>query len=143
MNHKMLIIITLILSFLGFLDASYLTIVHYKNVVPPCSLAHGCETVLFSKYATIGPIPIALIGVGFYLTLLILLGLFLQAKKKMYLNFAFIISAISIVVSIILIYLQAMVLHAFCQYCLASEAINFLIFIALAWIFLRTKQTLA
>src|SRR5690348_14780226 len=65
----------IILSFLGFLDAAYLTILHYKNVIPPCSIAHGCETVLTSQYATLGPIPIALLGVFFYLVVLGLLGM--------------------------------------------------------------------
>ena len=126
-----MVITSLILAFLGFLDATYLTIIHYKNIVPPCSIAHGCETVLFSKYATIFGIPIALLGVVFYLTMLILLGLFLQTKKKLFLSLALIFSSISIIVSIILVYLQAEVLHAFCQYCLTSEGINFLIFLSI------------
>lgn len=123
-----LLITTLIFSFLGFLDATYLTILHYKNVIPPCSLAHGCEIVLTSKYAMLGPLPIALLGTFYYITLLVLIAIFLQTKKKLFFYSAFTISCISIFVSIFLVYLQAGVLHAFCQYCLTSEGINGVIF---------------
>ena len=71
-----------VLAFLGFLDAVYLTVLHYKNAIPPCTIAHGCETVLTSSYATIFGIPIALIGAGFYLTVLILLGIFLTYSSS-------------------------------------------------------------
>lgn len=149
MTMKKLIFIPLILAFLGFLDATYLTIIHYKNIVPPCSIAHGCETVLLSKFATIGPIPIALIGSLFYLTIMVLLGIYLQLggsyssseqsesrssninssrQARTILNLIFLLSLISIVISFVLVYIQAGILHAFCQYCLTSEGINVLLF---------------
>src|SRR5260221_14036881 len=115
----------IILSFLGFLDAAYLTIIHYKNVIPPCSIAHGCETVLTSQYATIGPVPIALLGVFFYLSVLSLLGILSQGlKPKLITKLLLGITGLGVLIALGLIYLQAFVLHAYCQYCLASEAID-------------------
>src|SRR5579872_6247498 len=70
-----------ILGFLGFLDATYLTILHYKNTIPPCTL-HGCEVVLSSVFATIGGVPIALIGAGYYLVVLGLVGIVLTCKSE-------------------------------------------------------------
>lgn len=71
-----------ILALLGFVDATYLTILYYQNVIPPCSIAHGCETVLTSKYATIFfGIPTALLGAIYYLTIFISTLLFTQTKK--------------------------------------------------------------
>lgn len=122
--------LALVFGFLGFLDATYLTIVHYKNIAPPCSIAHGCETVLTSQYASVFGIPIALIGAGFYLTVLVLLGLYMQNKtSQRVLSLLMVISIGSLIISAILVYLQAEVLHAFCQYCLTSEGINVLLFI--------------
>jgi len=48
---------TLALSFVGFLDASYLTAKHYLNFEIPCSILNGCEQVLTSQYATLFGVP--------------------------------------------------------------------------------------
>lgn len=117
-------VITLILSFLGFLDATYLTILHYKNIIPPCSLAHGCDIVLTSKYATFFGIPIALLGVLYYTAIIGLLTHFLQNKNKITLKLLLCLSTSGFIVSVILVAIQAFILHAFCQYCLGVEGIN-------------------
>ncbi|MDE2024996.1 MAG: vitamin K epoxide reductase family protein [Patescibacteria group bacterium] len=128
MTSKISFFASVTFAFLGFLDATYLTIIHYKNLIPPCSIAHGCETVLTSRYATIGPVPIALIGVFFYLSVLILLFLFLQTKKRRIINLTFFLSVSCIAVAAVLVYLQAFVLHAYCQYCLVSEGLDVALF---------------
>lgn len=112
----------LLLSLAGFFDSSYLTILHYKNVIPPCTIAKGCETVLTSQFSTLFGIPIALIGSFFFLTLIILLLL-------CRLNYFKLLALLGILVSVILFSIQAFVLHAFCQYCLLSEAIILAIFV--------------
>lgn len=124
----------LILAFLGFLDATYLTILHYKAVVPPCTIAKGCEVVLTSKYATILGIPIALLGSLFYVAIIALTFLALQTKKFVFLQLLILITSTGIIVSGVLVYLQAFVLHAYCQYCLTSEFINFLLFDCSWWL---------
>jgi uncharacterized membrane protein len=132
---------------------------HFKHIIPPCSLAHGCETVLTSQYATIGPIPIALIGSAYYVILMTILSVSLQnrreliiknqvsrseKKQKTSLNFEFIIhnsktkisvknilltlTTLALFTSILLVGIQAFVLHAFCQYCLGVEGINLILF---------------
>ena len=122
-------VLTIFLAFLGFLDATYLTILHYKNIIPPCSLAHGCETVLTSKYAQIGPVPLALIGVFYFVFLIILLIGFWEMKNKIVFKLLVLFTTSSLIISFILVALQAFIIHAFCQYCLGVEAINTLIFI--------------
>lgn len=115
-------IILLILSIAGFFDSTYLTILHYKHVIPPCTIALGCETVLTSQFSTIFGIPIALFGSLFFLSLIILLLLgFLRYFK--------ILILLGLLVSVNLFFIQAFVLHAFCQYCLLSEVIILAIFI--------------
>ena len=111
----------LVLSLAGFFDSVYLTILHYKHIIPPCTIALGCETVLTSRFSTILGIPIALVGALFFLVLifLLLLGFFKYFKLL-------ILSGVG--VSIVLFCIQAFVLHAFCQYCLLSEVIILTIF---------------
>ena len=116
-------IILLILSFLGFLDSAYLTILHYQNSLPPCSVTSGCEEVLASAYSTLGPMPIALFGVIFYLAVIVLCLFLTTNYKKIYLKILYLFIFVGFVVSVILFGVQAFILHSFCQYCVLSEVI--------------------
>ncbi len=118
-------IFLLILSIAGFFDASYLTILHYKNIIPPCTIAKGCETVLTSQFSTILGIPIALFGGLFFLALIFLILL----DQKRFFRYFKILVLLGVLVSINLFFIQAFVLNAFCQYCLLVEAIILAIFI--------------
>lgn len=122
LKENKLIIYSAIISFLGFLDSAYLTILHYKNAIPPCSVTNGCETVLTSKYAMVGPLPVSLLGAFFYLAVIILCILILTNYKKTILDTFYFLALSGFLVSVVLIYIQAEILHAFCQYCLISEA---------------------
>ena len=115
-------LLLLALSIAGFFDSAYLTILHYKNIIPPCVIAKGCETVLTSQFSTILGIPIALVGSLFFLTLifLLLLGFF---------NYFKLLVLAGVIVSVILFCIQAFVLKAFCQYCILSEIVILAIFI--------------
>ena len=115
---------SLILGFLGFLDATYLTILHYKNILPPCHLTSNCETVLTSQYAQIGPIPVALLGTLFYLAVMAVCILLLTNYKKIFLNSYYLLIGSGFVVSLVLIYIQAYLLHAYCQYCILAEIVS-------------------
>lgn len=65
-----LLIASLILSLLGIGVAGYLTIVHYFSLTPVC--AGGCEIVQTSDQSMLAGIPVALLGLLSYITLLIL-----------------------------------------------------------------------
>src|SRR3989344_2796051 len=79
----------LLLSLAGFFDSAYLTILHYKNVIPPCAIAKGCETVLTSRFSVFFGIPIALIGSLFFLALIFLLLLGFSKYFKLLISFIF------------------------------------------------------
>ena len=51
-----------VLSLIGLADSVYLTVEHLVGENAGCVVARGCAEVLGSKYASIGPLPIALIG---------------------------------------------------------------------------------
>ena len=115
------IVYAAIVAFLGFLDTTYLTILHFKNVAPPCTIA-GCEVVLTSKYSVIYGVPLALLGSLFYLSVIIICLLILTNYKEKFLQAFYLLAGIGLVVSLVLIGIQAFDLKAFCQYCLLSAA---------------------
>jgi uncharacterized membrane protein len=126
-KHK-LILYSAVLAFFGFLDAAYLTVLHYKNIIPPCSL-HGCEKVLNSAYSMVGPIPVALLGVIFYLTVIAICLLILIEGMKQLLQFFHFVAAVGFLVSLVLFFIQFYLIKSFCQYCLLSEIISVGIFV--------------
>ncbi len=130
----------LVFSLLGFFDLSFLTIQHYKGVIPPCTL-HGCDIVLTSQYSAVAGIPIALIGACYYLINLVGMVLFIQIKNKKLLSGLFSLNVAGLFVAAVLVYLQAFVIHAFCQYCLFGELMIFLIFDSLWWMYNNSSKT--
>lgn len=114
----------LVLSAAGFLDATYLTVEHYRSAVPPCGLAGGCETVLTSDYSTIGGAPIALFGAFYYLAVFLLAFGYFDSRRLVWLRLASWLSVLGFGMSLVLVYLQFFVLRALCQYCLLSAGIS-------------------
>lgn len=118
------ILYSLVLGFLGFLVVTYLTVLHFKHIIPSCTVTGNCEKVLTSQFASIGPVPLALLGSLFYFAVIILCILIITDYKKVFVDLFYVVSAIGFLVSMVLIYIQAFILHAFCQYCLTSEVIS-------------------
>lgn len=131
----------LLIAFIGFADAAYLTAKHYAGAIPPCSLVSGCETVLTSPYATIvWNIPIALVGAVYYLLLFIASMLYLDTKKIAVIKTSAYFTAIGFVTSVILVSLQIFVIHALCLYCIASAVTSTLLFVLGVVILRKLKQ---
>lgn len=118
----------LILALIGFADATFLTVEHFMNKVPPCTIS-GCETVLTSQYSYILGIPVALLGSIYYLSLLVLCFAYLDSKKDVFIRSAFAITFFGIAFSIYFVLVQALIIHAYCQYCLVSAFISTILFI--------------
>jgi len=130
-NKKYIFWLLVFFSFAGFLSATYLTIEYYLGKAPECSLFEGCDVVAKSKYSQVGPIPLALLGVGYFLSLLFLFLAFLDAKKEIFLKLAFVLSCVGVLVATVLIWLQFAVIGAFCVYCLVSDISSIIIFLLL------------
>jgi uncharacterized membrane protein len=118
-----------ILGAIGFVDATYLTVKHFLGTPVACSLLHGCETVLTSKYASVFGIPTALLGSFYYLTILILAVLYLDSRKQMFLKLLAYLTPIGFIASLCFVYLQIFVIKAICLYCMTSAATSTLLFI--------------
>ncbi len=109
-----------LVAFLGFLDATYLTAEHYLGLSIPCFTGVGCDVVTHTAYASIGPIPISLLGalysLGFFLASLFLIGRY-DPRLSRQLSYA---SWAGFGVSLVLVSLQLFVIHAICVYCMGS-----------------------
>lgn len=118
----------LVASLAGFLDATYLAAQHYLGTVPNCSIFSGCEEVLTSAYATVGGVPIALLGAGYYLTIFLIIVLYLESRDLRYLKPAALLTIIGFLTSLGLLYLQFFVLSSLCLYCLISATVSTILF---------------
>ena len=126
---KTLIIIFLAASFIGFLDAAYLTIQHYLGVVPPCAITGGCATVLTSAYQKIFGIQVALLGAIYYLALFLLTIAYLTSGRKALILLAALATPIGFIASLWFVCLQLFVIKAICFYCMISALTSTTLFV--------------
>ena len=116
-------LIAALVSLAGLADAIYLTVQHLTGASLRCTIISGCSEVLSSAYAQVGPFPLASIGAVAYF---IVFSLAILAAF----GYRVAIPALKILVTLMflttlwLLYLQAFVIHHFCQYCLLSAAVT-------------------
>src|SRR3954447_24851403 len=71
MGARTLRIAMVVLTVLGIALASYLTYIHYAGIKPLCGTnGGGCEIVQTSVYSKLAGVPVALIGLIGYITIL-------------------------------------------------------------------------
>lgn len=125
--------IVLLLSILGAGIAAYLTYTHFDESALVCAVG-DCGTVQTSKYATIGPAPIAILGLGMYIALALLAfsrmrgGLGVSFRQATVTSWA--ITLAGFAYALYLTYLEIWVIKAICQWCVASAIVTGLILIA-------------
>jgi uncharacterized membrane protein len=124
-----LAVITAVTALVGLADTIYLTLSHYGGEVS-CSIVEGCNLVLASSWATIFGVPTAIIGVGYYFLILLLLGLFLRYCWEAFLLAVVAVTIVGFIFSLGFLYLQIFVIAALCEYCLLSLATTTVILIA-------------
>lgn len=121
-----------VVALVGLADSVYLSVKHFTAEPVPCSLVEGCEKVLTSPYAEVAGVPIAAAGAAAYFVAFALAVLAAYGDERMWKIFGG-LATLMAGFSLWLIYLQAFVIGAFCQFCLISAATSltlFLIFIA-------------
>jgi uncharacterized membrane protein len=127
--RKVALPLIILLAFVGFLDATYLTAEHYAGRVPPCSVLSGCETVTTSEYATFLGVPISLFGAGYFLAIVLLAVALMQTHRRTVLYAGAALAGGGFVAALVLFYLQLFVLEAICLYCALSDSISIILFI--------------
>ena len=118
-----------IISFIGFLDAGYLAVEHYRGEIVPCAVLKGCEEVTTSKYATIFAVPVALYGAIYYLFIFLASVYYLDRKDRVILRFLSIFPVFGLVASVWFVYLQIFEIKAVCLYCMGSAVSSALLFL--------------
>lgn len=122
-----------LLSSVGFFVALYLW-AHNAGLTGPIVCGIGdCATVQSSEYASVGPIPVSAIGVAGYLVLIVLALAGLQPGRRdssLIGGLMLAGSAGGVVFSAYLTYLEAVVIRAWCQYCVVSAIVITMVFLA-------------
>lgn len=152
---KTLYAVAAIVSLAGLADAIYLTVQHITGQSVRCMVISGCSEVLSSPYATLGgyldaaerlvPVirvlsssypsvrgyPLALFGAIAYFTVFSL-AVLAAFRYPLVVPLLRLIVAVMFCMTLVLIYLQAFVIHHFCQFCLLSAAVTITLTIIVA-----------
>ena len=128
---KRLTQITIALAILGLLVSIYMTIYKVTANDNMCLGSGDCSTVNASRYSEVNGIPVALIGVLGYVSIIGIHWLerrndFFEQNGSM---IFFGISLIGFFFTLWLIYVEIALIKALCPFCLASQATMTIIFI--------------
>ena len=128
------------LDVVGLLIASYLSSVELAGGVPVCGVATGCETVATSKYAWVGPFPVAVYGIVLSLVLLSLAVAWIRTNNPTLLDLHYGLSLIGVIFELYFVAVQLLILKTLCIWC-ASYGLSLIarFFVALA-IWLRAGR---
>jgi uncharacterized membrane protein len=122
----------IVLGFLGIIISVYLTLKAHDPASVACSIGGSCEKVLSSKYAWLVGLPISAYGIFWYLAALILVYLTFIQQDGIPSYYTKTWSAVGLLFSLGLLYVEAFIIHAYCTWCMASLVVVALIFI-LIW----------
>ncbi len=114
----------IIIGLIGLMDSSYLTYAHYKahpiNCFTEVKQINSCQLVADSIYSTVLGVPVSLIGMFFYL---VVIGIGVISQKNDFtflLNLLLPFSALAVLFSLRLTYLQVYIIGYICYYCILS-----------------------
>lgn len=132
-------LVAALVSLVGLGDAIYLTVQDLTGQTLRCTIVSGCNEVLSSPYAHIGSFPLASLGAIAYFVAfsLSILAAFAYPWAKPLLV---ILLAAMFVTTLWLLYLQAFVIHHFCQYCLLSAAVTTVLCLLVGLSFVRARR---
>jgi uncharacterized membrane protein len=129
-----------VLTLAGIGVAAYLTYVHYAGLQPFCAGgSHGCERVQSSSYASVGGIPVALLGLVGYVGIAV--ALVAPGERARLAAAALAVSGFGF--SAYLTYLELFVIDAICQWCVASAVLLTLLCVLTVWRFLVAGDPIA
>lgn len=108
-----------VVALAGVALAGYLVYVHYEPAALVCTVGGGCAQVQDSEYAELAGIPVAVLGLGAYLTVLVLLAWDTATARALVVALA--LGALAF--AAYLIVLQAFVIDAWCSWCLVNDLV--------------------
>ena len=108
-----------LVAFAGMGVAGYLTWAHYADASVLCVTGGGCETVQASSYSEIAEIPVGVLGLAAYATVLALVVWDAPVARLA----AATIALVGLVFSIYLLVLQLFVIDAVCEWCVVNDVV--------------------
>jgi uncharacterized membrane protein len=124
-SSRVLRTLSLIVAVAGAIVAGYLTYVYLTDAETLCTGVGGCDAVKHSRFAHIGGIPIAALGLAGYLA--IVGSLVLESSGSLGAEYGpilvFGLSLLGTLYSAYLTYLELFVIRAICPYCVASAVL--------------------
>ena len=141
MSDKMLRSIAFVTACVGLLDSIYLSYIKLSHNEAFCAGIGDCDVVNTSPYSELAGIPIALLGAGVYVALVILLifeertGL----RKNNSLLIFFGLTLVGLLYSAYLTYIEVAVINAICPFCVLSAVAMLVLFVVSI---LRLRQQL-
>jgi uncharacterized membrane protein len=113
----------MLISLIGLADSVYLTVQHLTGQSVKCTVTSGCSAVLSSSYATVAGIPTAAFGALAYFAAFSFATLAAFGYERARTGLALLIAPM-LITTLWLLYVQAFVLHAYCEFCLLSTAVT-------------------
>jgi uncharacterized membrane protein len=114
--------VSIVAAVLGLADSLYLSWIKLTNSVAACSTIGDCDVVNNSQYSEIAGFPIALLGAGAYVLLIMLLYVekrFPHIRETVQMG-AFGLTLTGTLYSGYLTYLEIAVIRAICPFCVVS-----------------------
>jgi uncharacterized membrane protein len=135
MSARSLRITLIALTVIGLGVAAYLTYIHYAGIKPLCGRnGGGCEIVQTSEYSKLAGVPVALIGLIGYITILGSL-LVRETETSRFATVAF--TVVGFGFSAYLTYRELFSIHHICEWCVSSAVIVTVLMCLATWRFLR------
>ena len=125
---NILLWVIIFFSLIGFADSVFLYAKRLSGTPIPCFITSGCDTVSKSPYSVVFGVPLALLGVIFYLTIGFLALLYLDTKNIFVSKLIPIATTLGFLSSAYFIYIQKFKIGAFCIYCILSAIISTILF---------------
>ena len=125
-QRTLLYALAALVSLVGLGDAIYLTVEHLSGRSVRCTITSGCSEVLSSEYATVRGIPLAMIGAAAYFTVFSL-AVLAAYSYRWAAKLLTVIVSLMFITTLWLLYLQAFVIKHFCQFCLLSALVIFVL----------------
>jgi uncharacterized membrane protein len=121
----------------GLLISAYLVGTHYFADQVPLACATGgvvdCEQVTNSAESMLGPVPVAVLGVVWFLVFLALVGAYAWQHTSQLLNLQVTWAAVGLLAVFYLVYAELFLIGALCLWCTAIHLIVAVLFLSSLW----------
>ena len=129
MTKNVLFAVLIGLSLLGLVDSFYLAEKATMNEPLFCDIGaglDGCNIVAQSPYSQLFGIPLAYFGVAFYALILFAAAFILWRPFEFSYHVLMIVTTIGALFSVAFLFIQVVLIQAFCIYCIVSALIAFI-----------------